>query len=50
MAYSFRGTLNYINFFKVLSTLALFMTRIAANDANNPLAPHDLAFAADFLH
>jgi hypothetical protein len=49
MAVFFRGTLNYINFVKVLSTLTLLVARIRANDAHHPLAAHDLALAADFL-
>src|SRR3954471_20893801 len=31
------------------STLALLVARIRADDAHHPLAPHDLALAADFL-
>jgi hypothetical protein len=50
MAFFFRGTWNYINFFKALSTLTLFMPRVAANHAHHPLAAHDLALAADLLH
>jgi hypothetical protein len=49
MSVFFRGTLNYINILKVLSTLALFMPWIRANHAHHPLAAHDFAFAADFL-
>jgi len=43
-------TLNYICFVKVLSTLALLVTRIGANHPHHPFAPHDLALAADSLY
>jgi len=44
------GTFDYSCFNNVLSTLALFVPRVGADDAHHAFAPHDLAFAADLLH
>src|SRR5689334_10678089 len=44
------GTCDYICFNNVLSTLALLMPRIGADNTHHSFAPHDLAFAADLLH
>jgi hypothetical protein len=44
------GTRNYSWLINALSTLALLVARVGANDADDALPAHDLAFTADFLH
>jgi hypothetical protein len=44
------GTRNYSWFVNALSTLALLVPWVGANDANNAFAPDDFAFPADLLH
>jgi hypothetical protein len=44
------GTRDYIWLVKALSTLALLVARVLANNPDDALAPDDLALPADLLH